>query len=236
MNFSAEINGIMVEAEYSDEDVKNRYLPFLERLTKMQKDKGGRVLAMLAAPPGCGKTTLLHFLKKLSEETPGVQPVTIIGMDGFHRYQDYLLTHTTERNGEEILMVKIKGAPETFDLPKLTEAIKKVAAGEKIGWPEYNRMTHNPQENAISVEGNIVLIEGNYLLLNEPGWKDLKQYADLTVRLVKDEEVLKKRLVERQHKSGKTYEEAEKFVEFSDMANVKLCMENSQEADIIWEV
>ncbi|MCQ2538436.1 MAG: nucleoside/nucleotide kinase family protein [Lachnospiraceae bacterium] len=236
MNFSAEINGIMVEAEYSDEDVKNRYLPFLERLTKMQKDKGGRVLAMIAAPPGCGKTTLLHFLKKLSEETPGVQPVTIIGMDGFHRYQDYLLTHTTERNGEEILMVKIKGAPETFDLPKLTEAIKKVAAGEKIGWPEYNRMTHNPQENAISVEGNIVLIEGNYLLLDEPGWKDLKQYADLTVRLVKDEEVLKKRLVERQHKSGKTYEEAEKFVEFSDMANVKLCMENSQEADIIWEV
>lgn len=236
MNFSAEINGIMVEAEYSDEDVKNRYLPFLERLTKMQKDKGGRVLAMLAAPPGCGKTTLLHFLKKLSEETPGVQPVTIIGMDGFHRYQDYLLTHTTERNGEEILMVKIKGAPETFDLPKLTEAIKKVAAGEKIGWPEYNRMTHNPQENAIFVEGNIVLIEGNYLLLDEPGWKDLKQYADLTVRLVKDEEVLKKRLVERQHKSGKTYEEAEKFVEFSDMANVKLCMENSQKADIIWEV
>lgn len=236
MNFEAEINGIAVRACYSDEDVKNRYIPFLKRLTVLQKEKRGRVLVMFAAPPGCGKTTLLHFLKKLSEETEGTAPVTIIGMDGFHRYQEYLTTHTTVRDGEEMLMVKIKGAPVTFDLEKLTEAVKRVAAGEEIGWPEYNRLTHNPKENAVMVKGDIVLLEGNYLLLKEPGWCELKNYADITVRLTADEEVLKQRLVDRQYKSGKAYEDAVRFVEFSDMANVRVCCRNSFEADIEWEM
>ncbi len=234
MVFTENINGIDVTATYSEEEINKRYIPFLQKLTNLQKQKGSRVLVLLAAPPGCGKTTLLHFLKKLSEETEGLTPVTIIGMDGFHHYQDWLLSHNTVRDGEEMPMVRIKGAPVTFDLEKLTEAVKKVASGDCIGWPEYNRMTHNPVENAVQVSGNIVLLEGNYLLLNEEGWKDLKQYADVTVALSADEALLKERLVERQHKSGKAYDDAVRFVEFSDMVNVRTCLEKSAKADITW--
>lgn len=236
MIFNAEINGIAVRADYPEEDINSRYIPFLKKLTALQKEKNDRVFVMLAAPPGCGKTTLLSFLKKLSEETEGVTPITVIGMDGFHRYQDYLLSHTTVRDGVEMPMVKIKGAPVTFDLEKLTEAVKRVAAGEEIGWPEYNRLTHNPRENAVIVKGDIVLLEGNYLLLKEPGWRELKNYADLTVKLTADEDVLKQRLVDRQHKSGKPYEEAVRFVEFSDMANVRICCHDSFDADIEWKM
>ena len=32
-------------------------------------------------------------------------------------------------------MSGIKGAPPTFDLEKLTERLKRVAAGENCGWP-----------------------------------------------------------------------------------------------------
>ncbi len=44
--------------------------------------------------------------------------------------------------------------------------------------------------------------------------------------------MLKERLVERKLKSGTTDEEARRFVEFSDMANVRECLEHTKEADL----
>lgn len=230
------INGIDVEAVFPDEDIRKKYIPFLKMLTERQQEKGERLLVMLAAPPGAGKTTLLSFLRKLSEETPGITPITTIGMDGFHRYQDYLCSHTTVRNGKEILMVDVKGAPETFDLDKLRTAVQKIASGKELGWPSYNRMTHNPQEEAITINGDIVLLEGNYLLLEMNGWSELKEYADITVKLTADKELLRKRLIQRHQESGKTYEHAVAFVDSSDMVNAVLCLEHSAEADVQWTV
>ena len=132
-DFHVTINGLDVHARYSERAVREIFLPFLREMTDLHKRKKRRVLVMLAAPPGAGKSTLLAYLEKLSAETPGLEKIQTIGIDGFHRYQDYLLTHTAERGGEEIPMVKIKGAPVTFDLEKLTERVKKVAAGEVCG-------------------------------------------------------------------------------------------------------
>lgn len=133
MNYTAEINGMEVRAVFPDENVDEIWLPLLRRLTEMQEKKGGRLLVMLAAPPGAGKSTLAAFLRELSGKTAGVTPVTVIGMDGFHRRQEYLLSHMAERNGVSIPMVEIKGAPETFDLEALTERVGRVATGEVTG-------------------------------------------------------------------------------------------------------
>ena len=65
-------------------------------------------------------------------------------MDGFHRRQEYLLSHTLIRDGREIPMVDVKGTPETFDLEKLEEAIKELASGKICGWPVYDRLLHDP--------------------------------------------------------------------------------------------
>ncbi|WP_256374471.1 hypothetical protein [Butyrivibrio sp. MC2021] len=43
-------------------------MPLLKRLTATQKEKGERVLVMLAATPGAGKSTLCSFLEELSRE------------------------------------------------------------------------------------------------------------------------------------------------------------------------
>ena len=99
---------------------------------------------MLAAPPGAGKSTLVSFLEKLSRENDDITDLQAIGMDGFHRRQEYLLSHTTIRDGKEVKMVEIKGAPVTFDLEKLTAAIEKVSSGEDTFWPIYDRHLHNP--------------------------------------------------------------------------------------------
>ena len=161
-----------------------------------------------------------------------IAPITVISMDGFHRYQDDLLAHRTVRDGREISLVEIKGAPETFDLPGLARRIRQVARGEECGWPEYNRLLHNPVENAITVRGKIVLLEGNYLLLDHDGWRDLAGYADYTIRIAADEQMLKRRLVERKISSGTKPQAALPCVEFSDLANVRECLKYTREADL----
>ena len=139
MEYTTEINGIQVNAVYSEETVQQVFMPLLQHLQALRREKQRRILVMLAAPPAAGKSTLCQFLATLAE-------VTVLGMDGFHRRQEALLSHTTERNGKTISLVEIKGAPETFDLPALREAVRKIARGEVIGWPVYNRLLHNPVE------------------------------------------------------------------------------------------
>lgn len=232
VQYNTVINGIQVHAQYTEESVEDIFLPLLRRLSALQKKKKSRILVMLAAPPGAGKSTLAGFLQELARQEPDITPVTVIGMDGFHRYQDDLMTHTTIRNGIEISLVQIKGAPVTFALDLLTERIRQVAAGKECGWPEYNRLLHNPTENAVTVKGDIVLLEGNYLLLDRDGWRDLAGFADYTIRMEADETLLKKRLVERKISSGTDPEAALRFVEFSDLANVRECLEHTKEADL----
>ncbi|MCR5416988.1 MAG: nucleoside/nucleotide kinase family protein [Pseudobutyrivibrio sp.] len=236
MEYNVNINGIEVNAKYSDENIRDIFVPVLEKAKNLYEKNEKRVVVLLAAPPGSGKSTLLSFLKYLSETNEELMPITTIGMDGFHRYQDYLISHSLTRDGKEYKMVEVKGCPETFDLEKLTERLKRISNGENIGWPEYNRMTHNPEEDAILVDGNIVFLEGNYLLLNRKGWKDLKKYADFTISIKASESLLKGRLVDRKVKSGTTLDNAKKFVEFSDMYNVRTCLTESVDADVELEI
>ncbi len=236
MRYETQINGIKSSVYFSDENISELFLPLLRRLLRLKEEKGRRVLMFLAAPPGAGKSTLLSFLRYLAEQNGDCTPLTVIGMDGFHRYQEYLLTHTTVRGGEVIPMVKVKGAPETFDLERLKERIRRAAAGEVCGWPEYDRLLHNPREDAVRIEGDLVLLEGNYLLLDRPGWRDLKAYADYTVRLEADEDFLRRRLIDRRIRTGVDPGEAARFVDYSDMANVRICLRESAEADLTWRV
>ncbi len=232
IDFPVNINGIDVDAQYTEQAVHTIFLPLLKKLTELQKEKGGRLLVMLAAPPGAGKSTLLSFLEKLCQGDETLCDLQTIGMDGFHRRQEYLQSHFVQRNGKQISMVEIKGAPITFDLETLTDRVKKVASGAVCGWPVYNRMLHNPVENAVTVRKNVVLLEGNYLLLNEDGWRGLSAYADCTISVSAEAEMLRKRLIDRRVKTGVDAEAATRFVDFSDMPNVRLCLEKTLPADI----
>jgi pantothenate kinase len=232
MDYKVTINGIPVEAHYSEHAVDEIFVPLLKKLTELQMMKQRRILMLLAAPPGAGKSTLLSFLEKISLEREELMPVQVIGMDGFHRYQEYLLNHFVNRDGRDIPMVKIKGAPVTFDLEKLKARVADVAGGKICGWPVYDRLLHNPVEDAVMIEKDIVILEGNYLLLDEDGWKDISDYADFSVFVCAEEDELRKRLIERRIKTGVEEKASAQFVDFSDMPNVRLCLEHSKKADL----
>lgn len=224
--YEAEVTGMPVRAVYSQRSVEKVFLPLIEDLRALRKEKGRRILVFLAAPPATGKSTLSGFLATLCPE------MTVLAMDGYHHYQSWLLEHTTIRDGKTVPMVSVKGAPETFDLEKLQKDLARAAAGEIIGWPIYDRAGHDPVENAVTAEGEILLLEGNYLLLDEAGWRDLKQYADYTIMIRAEESMLRPRLIERKLNLGRTQAEAEKFADESDLPNARLILRHSSPADL----
>ena len=233
MDFRCTINGLAVEAAYSERSVEEIFRPLLRSLGQLQKEKSRRILVMLAAPPGAGKSTLSLFLQKLSEEDPSLPPLTAVGMDGFHCYRSYLAAHTIVRDGEEIPLSRIKGAPETFDLGKLRERIEMLLTGKDTPWPLYDRTLHDPVEGAILVTGELVLLEGNYLLLDEPGWRELRGLADYTIRIDAPEELLYDRLYERKARSGGLPAgEVERHVRGSDIPNVRRVLDHSFDGDL----
>lgn len=232
MNYSANINGIAYSVDYSDALVNGTLIPLLRHLSQLHTEKGSRVIVMLAAPPGTGKSTLVSFLEHLAKSVIPEKRLQAVGMDGFHLRQKYLLTHTVEIDGKRVSMASIKGAPITFDPDALTRKISEVTEGNSCRWPHYDRQLHDPVDDAITIDADIVLIEGNYLLLDADGWRDLSRYADYTISLTADEEMLRRRLIRRKMKTGMTREDAERFVESSDMRNVRLCLDKTMKADL----
>lgn len=226
MDASLNINGFSVEAHFDDFSVREVLLPLLCDLTERQKQLGRRLVVLLAAPPGAGKSTLAAFLEKLSE-TPGLTYVQALGMDGFHFHQDYILTHTAIRNGEEIPMRLIKGAPETFDVSRLRCALDAAPTGD-IRWPYYDRTLHDVVEDAIPIAAPILLVEGNWLLLDRPEWS---LPGDVLIFMDADEKLLRSRLIDRKMRGGSTIEASLAHYARTDGPNIALCRSCRRPAD-----
>ena len=228
-----EVNGFKTEVKFTENTINNVFLPFLRNLNNIYGQVGRKVIAYLVAPPATGKSTIVQFLEKLSNENADLTPICALGMDGFHYSSSYMDAHFAIINGSTIPMKSIKGAPETFNIDHMQEKIRE-AKLEETDWPIYDRNIHDVVEDAISVEKEIILIEGNYLLLKDPKWTNIRALADYSVFIKADPEMLKNRLIGRKIRGGKTQNEAEHFYEVSDGKNVELVLNNSAEADETW--
>ena len=186
------VNGFTYEAEYADDFVEHTLLQLLSRLDAMQKRKGRRILVFLAAPPAVGKSTLVTFLAALGGER-GIA-VQAAGLDGFHFPNAYLRSHVLMPDGTvaaispagngaaPVCLASIKGSPETFDTGAFGEKLRELTEGGTVRWPVYDRRTHEPRQDAALLNENIILIEGNWLLLDEEPWAEIRRtYADLTI-------------------------------------------------------
>lgn len=229
------VNSFEIEAEYFEEDIQDIFIPLLSRLSAIKKENNERVIVFIAAPPGVGKTTLSLFLERLSKESVGINDIQAIGIDGFHYPQDYILKNKVVREGIEIPMKEVKGSPETFNLTLLKEKIMALKEGDVL-WPIYDRKKHDVVADQVLVNKKIVIIEGNWLLLDEDGWRDLSAYCDYCVFITAQIDMLRSRLIERKIKGGLTKEEAVKFCENSDLKNVNRALKNMKKPNMILDV
>lgn len=224
------INGFAVEAHFSPDEIENGLVPLLSLLTEKQRALGRRLTAFLSAPPAAGKSTLCAALEKLSREREGLTPVQALGLDGFHYPAAYIARHTVIRGGMEIPMRRVKGAPDTYDAGKLADLLAAVRRGEPVLWPGYSRLTHDVTPGETPVTADIVIVEGNWLLLPQKPWSDLA--CDVSIRLETDFSALRARLIARKMRGGLTESEAEAFYEETDGPNAALWLSESRKADI----
>ena len=224
------VNGFAVHATFADQAVQEIFVPILHHLAELQKQKGERLIAFLAAPPATGKSTLAAFLQKIANELPHALPVQGVGMDGFHYPKSEIDRREVVRNGKHLPMYQFKGAPDTFDVARLHSKLIQLQNQSEVLWPFYDRRVHDVVENAVRVTAPIVLVEGNYLLLDAPAWRDLPH--DYSVFIEAEEAQLRSRLIARKIRGGLDKAAAEAFYDACDGANVRLCLEKRLPADI----
>ena len=229
------VNGFEMTAIYNEDTIQKVFLPLLNQLQQLQKEKKERIIVFMAAPPAVGKTTLCEFLEYLSKQDQEFTDIQSLGLDGFHYHSDYINSHDAIVLGEKVPMKQVKGCPETYDTEKLRQKLEHIKT-EDILWPIYDRNLHDVVEDQIKVEKNIILIEGNWLLLKEEPWKTMQQYADYKILILADEEMLKERLISRKEKGGLSREEAVAWYQNSDSKNVTRVLRDSLQGDLLLKV
>lgn len=186
---------------------------------------GMRTIIAVAGPPGSGKSTLAdHLCELLNSRQAGL--AAVLPMDGYH-YDDLLLLPRGLRSR--------KGAPETFDVPGFKHMLSRLKANDEpeIAVPVFDRSLEIARAGARMIEQSvsILIVEGNYVLLDEPGWRDLHPHYDMTVMIKEPETVLRARL-ENRWQAMAPKDRAEK-IDGNDLPNGRRIMAGSIKADYV---
>jgi pantothenate kinase len=187
---------------------------------------GGRVLLGICGAPGAGKSTLAHRLA----ESLGSDAV-VVPMDGFHLHDDEL-----RRLGR----LDRKGAPDTFDVEGYRALLARLRAddGPVVYAPAFDRDRELSLAGAIAVlpEHRVVVTEGNYLLLDAPGWSEVRDLLDECWFLTGDDAQRRRRLEDRHVAHGRTREAARAWARETDEPNARLVASTAGRADLVVEL
>ena len=189
------------------------------------RPKANRVLVAIAGAPGSGKSTVAEALvAQLNQATPG--RAAVLPMDGYH-YDDMLLGQLGRHAR--------KGAPDTFDVLGLRQMLARLRDNfeDAVVVPVFDRDLEIARAGArlIPASVDIVVVEGNYLLLREPPWDTLKPHFDLTVMVDVPEQVLRQRLTARWQSYALSSEEIARKLDEVDLPNGRFVKSESAEAD-----
>ncbi|MGR3511464.1 MAG: AAA family ATPase [Paracoccaceae bacterium] len=183
----------------------------------------GRHITAIAGPPGSGKSHIADALAKaLNAREPA--SAAVFPMDGYH-FDDAVL----EARGWRAR----KGAPHTFDLGGFAAMLERLRsnAEDEIAVPVFDRGLEISRNAArfIAQSQRHVIVEGNYLLLDQVPWRDLR--FDTTVFLDVPMAELERRLLTRW--SELEGEALTSKMEVNDLPNARLVVEQSRPAEFI---
>ncbi|UGY11419.1 nucleoside triphosphate hydrolase (plasmid) [Phyllobacterium pellucidum] len=183
-----------------------------------------RLIVAIAGAPGAGKSTASAALcEAINAREPGA--AIVVPMDGFHLDNAIL---------DAMNLRKRKGSPPTFDCAGFEALLNRLRhIGDDVVIPLFDRKLDLARAGADIVRAGqrILLVEGNYLLLDQAPWDRLAPLFDVTVFLEVDRLELENRLVQRWLGLGHNVGSAQQRALSNDMPNAELVLEESREAD-----
>lgn len=182
-----------------------------------------RLIVAIAGAPGSGKSTLAERLRE--KIAASGESVAVVPMDGFH-FDDRVLVARG--------LLTRKGAPETFDVAGFRHLMMRLRAREAdIAIPVFDRSIEIARAGAaiVPAESRIILVEGNYLLLDETPWDSLAGAFDLTLWLDVPVDELERRLVRRWLDHGLAPDRARAKALSNDIPNARRVAAGSRKAD-----
>ena len=186
----------------------------------------GRLIVAIAGPPGAGKSTISDYLLHAINRG-GETPAIIVPMDGFH-LDDAIL----DKRG----LLSRKGSPPTFDCAGFAVLLQRLKQADgEVFIPVFDRSLELSRAAAsvVGPEHRVLLVEGNYLLLDEEPWARLAPFFDMTLYLDVPFDELERRLVERWLGFGFDAETARKRALSNDIPNAELVAAQSRKADFV---
>ncbi|WP_255364544.1 nucleoside/nucleotide kinase family protein [Luteibacter sp. UNC138MFCol5.1] len=183
---------------------------------------GGRIILGIAGLPGSGKSTLAS---QVLATYPGI--AVNVPMDGFH-----LANAELRRLGR----ASRKGAPDTFDASgyvALLRRLREPIEGETVYAPAFHREIEEPiaGEIAVSSDVRLVVTEGNYLLMEEGAWADVRPLLDETWFVDVDDARRHAQLLERHMRFGRSRQAALDWIETTDEPNARRIAATAHRAD-----
>jgi len=195
----------------------------LSRVTELLNNANGRIIIGIVGKPGAGKSTLSSYLiEKLPKES-----VALVPMDGYH-LSNKELDALGRRNR--------KGAPDTFDSNGYAALLQRIATStEDVYFPIFHRDIEESiaAEGVVTAKTKIVLTEGNYLLHDQGGWKNVAPILTESWYVEVDDVVRLERLVDRHQFYGKERQAAYDWAHGTDENNAQLVEGTKELADFL---
>jgi len=183
----------------------------------------GRAVLGITGPPGVGKSTLAE---RLVTELAG--DAAYLPMDGFH------LAH---RVLADLGRVDRKGAPDTFDAAGYVAVLRRLRDPREgyVYAPRFARDIEDSIAGAIPVGPSVPLVitEGNYLLLPDGPWAQVRPLLDEVWYLDLPEPARLQRLVDRHMAFGRDAAQARARATGSDQRNATLIEASRNRADLV---
>jgi len=201
----------------------------LDVVVPFVRGRPGRSIIGICGPPAAGKSTLSTALSDAIDTRDGLSSVAV-PMDGFH-----LSNVELDRLG----LADRKGAPETFDAGGFVHLLRRLRADpaleELVYAPSYSRVLHESIGGVIPVAAGVrvIVVEGNYLLLDRGPWASVRGLLDLALYLDAPAAVRQDSLVRRQLAKGLDLHDAHDWVERSDERNAAVIAATRDRADLI---